>query len=636
MFENIEYNKRILIGAYRKLKGYYFYNKSLLYIRKIIADFEYDPNSFDRTFTRLAKLLKNPRRKNNIEFINKLINHIDIVILPKSFEEDESDNDININGKNKNLKEVNFFIKAPIELLILDTLWLLFLGKIAYDNNTMPKYSYGNVLHYRKLFAKDIDFDTNALFKLYSYQYSNWRDKAFNQIEKNYHENKNSLLVSLDLKSYFYLVKFRFSDLHVQFGEHSLFAKIQMITSIIEQAYCAYTTIIKKYRKDVFAQNKENIFPIGFLSSLILSDYYLKPLDDIINKKMKCLYYGRYVDDVLLVINKDLKRKINKEKLLDELFIQTDLFINNKDLKITVLPNLHIQRKKIIMLYFNCRRSKNLINIYNSLIKITPSETNIIPDYELNDLSFDENAYFLSKISNNNTLGDLNFIKTNSYKAIKYISSITKCARNTMLINRQRIIDKQCKEIFDHYSGLNAFEFMNAWLWIFDFAVIIEREKELGNSFYSNIANQINSLVIKKLDYIDNRRLNTISKNIKLSLNEELLIAVSSAAALNVKKYPKAKIHSLSLKLKNANMFNDKLCAIPLLNYSCYSDGDNSLLEIDINKIKKTEALKLKGRKIRYAPRFIHLNEIFHFYFLRDYNKGGNIFKDNIERLITN
>lgn len=44
--------------------------------------------------------------------------------------------------------------------------------------------------------------------------------------------------------------------------------------------------------------------------------------------------------------------------------------------------------------------------------------------------------------------------------------------------------------------------------------------------------------------------------------------------------------------------------------------------------------IKLNSRKIHYSPRFIHLNEIFQFAFIRDYDKGGNVFNNNINNLI--
>lgn len=41
--------------------------------------------------------------------------------------------------------------------------------------------------------------------------------------------------------------------------------------------------------------------PIGFTSSAILSNWYLMGFDKDIKSKINPSYYGRYVDDILLV-----------------------------------------------------------------------------------------------------------------------------------------------------------------------------------------------------------------------------------------------------------------------------------------------------------------------------------------------
>lgn len=52
-----EHMKSMLQGAYKKLKSYYFYDKTLLFIKKKIAEFESDDGCFQQTFDVLAKAL---------------------------------------------------------------------------------------------------------------------------------------------------------------------------------------------------------------------------------------------------------------------------------------------------------------------------------------------------------------------------------------------------------------------------------------------------------------------------------------------------------------------------------------------------------------------------------------------------
>lgn len=86
IFDNIDQNKVMLEGSYKKLKSYYYYNKNFLYLRKKVAEFEYDLLEMDKKFIELAILLEKPELKKNVELVNHLINQIDFYVLPKSFE----------------------------------------------------------------------------------------------------------------------------------------------------------------------------------------------------------------------------------------------------------------------------------------------------------------------------------------------------------------------------------------------------------------------------------------------------------------------------------------------------------------------------------------------------------------------
>ena len=52
-----EQMKNMLHGAYKKLKSYYFYDKTLLFTKKKIAEFESDDMLFSQTFDKLTEAL---------------------------------------------------------------------------------------------------------------------------------------------------------------------------------------------------------------------------------------------------------------------------------------------------------------------------------------------------------------------------------------------------------------------------------------------------------------------------------------------------------------------------------------------------------------------------------------------------
>ena len=139
MFKDTEKTKVMIQGAYRKLKSYYYYNKNFMIMREKISSFEDDRDAMYATFEKLAETLCHPIKMR--EYIDELIAQIDFYAIPKKFESDTITNNSIISNtisRDKKMKSVNFFINAPIELHILDTLWTVFLAKMDYDKKYCP------------------------------------------------------------------------------------------------------------------------------------------------------------------------------------------------------------------------------------------------------------------------------------------------------------------------------------------------------------------------------------------------------------------------------------------------------------------------------------------------------------------
>lgn len=91
MFTNIDEVITMIEGSYKKLKSYYYYDKTLLYIKDKIAEFEYDNELFNESL----KLIANNLVSHNEEYFDELIKRIDFIVLPKSFESLNNDNNKN-------------------------------------------------------------------------------------------------------------------------------------------------------------------------------------------------------------------------------------------------------------------------------------------------------------------------------------------------------------------------------------------------------------------------------------------------------------------------------------------------------------------------------------------------------------
>src|SRR5690625_7830878 len=54
----------------------------------------------------------------------------------------------------------------------------------------------------------------------------------------------------------------------------------------------------------------EVLLPIGLISSYTLANYYLRTCDKDVRKRVNPLYYGRYVDDIVIVLSNPKTSKV--------------------------------------------------------------------------------------------------------------------------------------------------------------------------------------------------------------------------------------------------------------------------------------------------------------------------------------
>ena len=386
----------MLFGVYKKLKSYYHYNKNFLLMRKKIASFEFDSEKMNLTLDFLAKIMKNPFDYS--DKINDWINSIDYYVLPKAFKENRNIEDrfVLSSLSHKSVSKVNFFIDMPIELHLLETVWTLIVAKIAFDNGIIQKDSYGNVIDNELLFTKSknlkesIRFQKRNLFKIYFPQYCNWKNNAIDAIEK-YKNSKNMVLLSMDIKNFYYSIHWKFDKL-IKIIPDKRLEEFEHYSSIIELIFKRYTQIISVVRN--LSQNEEQneyILPIGLFSSMLLSNLFMYKYDISMKNNKNVLYYGRYVDDILILLNTGKSKFDASESILEELLILNNI-VSRTDSKDYCLPEyneLLIQKEKLKLIYFERKKCSALLAQLRKT-KIIPSQMNIIPSTHVKIDDFEE------------------------------------------------------------------------------------------------------------------------------------------------------------------------------------------------------------------------------------------------------
>ena len=662
MFDNIENNKKMILGAYKKLKSYYYYDKTILYNKVKLASWESNPTLMNKSVDELASFMYTMNGRLDGGYLASKFHQVRLVPVPKSFI-DEEDND---NGKLisnavpsiKPIKQVNFYISAPVELLILDTIWMLMIGKIAYQGGAISKAAFANKPRLSQLFHgcddlyEGIDFSSNRLFIPYFKQYASWRDLAFRMLKERNDKKQDSILISLDIKSYYYSVIFRFERLSDYLNNDKRLSEISQLTAIIQHLYLEYTEELKKYHSNIPADctKGECALPIGLHSSMLLANLYLYAFDDSIQTRMSPVYYGRYVDDILLVLDRPVLKGMTIRDIIHNTLVNKGILAETKTNKgeycivsgKAYTNNLVLQKEKIRCIVLDHNEPDALVNLLCKFNKIHPSMTDgtLMPEIELSKLSFSDAAYSLGEQKGALKVRSV-LLSSNNYEASVFINTLIKSCKNinTNANEHSRFISEQLDQILRFYRANQSIEYRSAWISILSLALINKRI-DCFESFFVQIIEAIEELSCKTIDNVDPLKTDYIIESMKEALTEQLHVAAAIAIApfeINtikeklqlsrvIGKYELEEIINNAWDIRNANMFNNHYSAFPLISYlSCNELSDLSFPDADLSSPKYSNGfLSLDDRKLELSPRFIHFDELCLLGFISGFSNGGN------------
>ncbi len=632
MFSDISQNIIMLKGAYRKLKSYYYYNKNFIFMRRKIAEFESDHSEMEKCFAVMAHAICHPKSRAAQTFFSSLISEIGFYVIPKKFDTQSVQSNTPVSNtvqRDKKMKTVNFFIDAPIEIHIYDTLWTIFAAKMDKDKHILSFDVYGNTVNMSALFGNEgrIAFESRVLFNRYFNRYTDWRNNAFLALEENYEKGKDSLLFSLDIKSFFYSVRFNFNKLNSLFSDHELITEIKPLTNYLKRVYEHYFLIVCPYRKDMnHLRKNEYPLPIGLFSSMVLANVYLSEFDKKIKAMKDILYYGRYVDDVLLVFNKTIPTGKTNSQILDDIFLKSKVLKKaGTQYSIEGYESLFVQANKIKILYIDHAESRALIDIYNDRIRVIPSQMDPLPTSELSLSSFDEIAYSIENFSKENKIRDIGFLNVDSFNVARFFSSLPRRYSHisTMHENISAEIDRQISQIDKFFTGSQTVEYYSNWLNYMYFLVITRRKNQL-HDFVSSSKKQIQLLKHTSLDTTLFRKVTSINRIAKETLLEHLDICLSTALSLDVdiaEKHFNSRLSSVE-KYIESNLFEHNYVAFPLANYLEY-DKCVSYSKMELKQLGEYPKDITRSFKFVWSPRFIHYDELLMMLFYR-YHKNNN------------
>ncbi len=649
---NYTYSQMIsmLQGAYKKLKSYYFYDKTLLFIKRKIAEFEADDNRFEKAFDILANKLISE----DISYFEKLIEQVDYQVFPKSFvATSQTKAIVGAIDHHKNIGKVNFFIDIPIELLIIDCLWTLCIAKIKNEKYGNQSCSYAgkfkpSVFYFAKKNLYDgIDWESNRCFEPYFENYSKWQSDAFMKLKEGL-KTDNQLMLSLDLKSFYYSVRFEFSSLTTLLDYDSRLSEISFISHIEEKIYLLYTKLISKYKIGIDIKESSTIFPIGLLSPILLRELYLYKFDQQIRNKLSPTHYGRYVDDMIIVLPSEVQANNATSDYICNLLCQKGLIrrktpSNDQNYVFIGFDSIAIQQEKINCFFFEKDAANILIEVAEKQIRENSSEANLLPEFDIIKNNFNDIAYFFNSIGGSTKIRDIGILQSNNYAASKSVTSMKQLLKNTYISpDDRKKIEEFIRDLLEFYKGSSSVEFMGSWTSVFELILQLKvlsgdkrKRDPLAQEFFYNIKNYIDHEL--SFDFLDPKEIyakkkSTVLKRLRKNLRERLRTSISMALALDYRwKTSTSNQDSnieLARKFRKSNIFNHNLVSFPLLNYLPFEQISTcSFLEIQQDPWNNFDSFTLSKERLFWTPRFIHLDELSIYYFMQstqDIHKNFN------------
>lgn len=311
MIKNLEIpTERWVKTAYKKLKNYLYFDKTQLPVVDDLVVFE--SHGIEKKLSDIAHALD---ADDDVweDFTADIVEKTAAFVYPKRLCSCKEEQIIfNADSEPVRMEAAKYFIDLPIAGHILGTLWVLTIGACLdgqdEDNSLMYDHSYGNRLR-RNLYNPKSGTVTYSpyLFEPYFSQYESWRNTALTYAKERLNHHQDALILTLDFRNFFYSVHLSEADFsHI----YQLFQQTEVshpawairIHNFVYQVLQKYSEVVRQLNTDPeLALGKRTFLPIGFLPSNILSNWVLTFFDRAINERVNPVYYGRYVDDIILV-----------------------------------------------------------------------------------------------------------------------------------------------------------------------------------------------------------------------------------------------------------------------------------------------------------------------------------------------
>ena len=294
------------------------------------------------------------------------------------------------------------------------------------------------------------------LFEPYYKNYQSWRDNALDSVKNLLENDKNAIMISLDFKNYYYASSIDFDLLKkdIKDGERLIHKNYPSKDQIDIDDYEKVNDILTDFIQKVFEKYHEEFniqygkkdlpfIPLGFLPSMIIANWNLQGFDQAILEDIHPSYYGRYVDDILIVLDSHEKsetygnqhfKEMESRDIIKKYFtrkgqnpLNTIFKLENEEddkssIKVHDInhrihnkhfcyENLEIQSNKVKLYSFSHKYSTAIIDNFKKEIAKNTSEFKLMKDSDKLFGDFEEKLFEIDYVESINKLNDINSVK---------------------------------------------------------------------------------------------------------------------------------------------------------------------------------------------------------------------------------
>lgn len=397
--------------AYRKAKADCFFERTL-YASEMFAKYEESlPQNLDN-------LLQRIRHGNMHDLLLEKIGHPALIAKKLStVERPETDGDRAATPSARNhsffsdpekaferlesthslVAEFRLVGSFPVEMHILSALWINMVGH-KYDAR-LSKSAYGSRLrrhrrepHQSKKQAADYQINAIGSFQPYFGPYKDWRESGIRAMREELTNEKSVIAISLDLQNYYHQIDPSFmtnqaflNSVGISLNECELKFTADLVAAI--GAWSKRCQLEMSLFGCSLIDNDYGGIPIGLSASKIISNALLIDLDKDINQGLAPIFYGRYVDDMFIVL-RDTGNISGIEELFQYFSARTRWF-PREDFDGNVRLNvpseyigktvLSLQRSKQKVFFLGGHGGLDLLDTIESQIRSVSSERRLMP-----------------------------------------------------------------------------------------------------------------------------------------------------------------------------------------------------------------------------------------------------------------